>query len=287
MADLTGAFRLARMIREFAPQVVHAWQPLGCMPGLFAAAVAGVPYRVVSVRTLQQAKRLAEFGRYAPFTHAVCSTRSLRQSCVEFGVPDKFLTYLPDGGDSVASASAAPTTDPPTFVSIGPLGPQGRLFDLIWACDVLQVVRGRFALLVKGTIGQLDATLRFVHQVEMADRLRLAGNEVTNADVFRGALAAIFPGDDNVDAGPITAALAAGISVIASDTVGHRELIEHDRTGLLYSLGNRGQLAKLLRRVYDSPDLATRLSQAARENAVNTTTMRTLYAAFYQRIVAG
>ena len=50
----------------------------------------------------------------------------------------------------------------------------------------------------------------------------------------------LYEGQSNV----ILEAMQSGVAVIATDIPGNRELIEHDRTGLLYSLGNVDELTR-------------------------------------------
>ncbi|MHB8510996.1 MAG: glycosyltransferase [Actinomycetota bacterium] len=57
-------------------------------------------------------------------------------------------------------------------------------------------------------------------------------------------------------------ALACGVPVVASNTGGLAEIIEHDRTGLLYEPGNAQALAEASMRLIKDEALAHRLSEA-------------------------
>jgi glycosyltransferase involved in cell wall biosynthesis len=59
-------------------------------------------------------------------------------------------------------------------------------------------------------------------------------------------------------------AMARGKPVIASNVGGHRELIDHERTGLLFAAGEREALAASLIRLLADGDLAQRLRTAGR-----------------------
>ncbi len=59
-------------------------------------------------------------------------------------------------------------------------------------------------------------------------------------------------------------AMAAGVAVIASDINGVRELIEHERTGLLFSSGDIEGLGARMTALVDRPDLARKLAGRAR-----------------------
>ena len=60
-------------------------------------------------------------------------------------------------------------------------------------------------------------------------------------------------------------AMAMCKAVIASDIGGHREMIIHDKTGLLYRAGDHKALVETLCRAADDPDLPGRLACASRE----------------------
>src|SRR5205814_6745166 len=72
-------------------------------------------------------------------------------------------------------------------------------------------------------------------------------------------------------------AMAAGLPVVASDIPGYREVIRHDRDGLLVPPRDPDALASALAAVLDDPDLAGRLAAAGTERA----------AAFDWDVVAG
>jgi len=60
-------------------------------------------------------------------------------------------------------------------------------------------------------------------------------------------------------------AMAMGKALIASDIGGHRELIQHGVTGLLYKAESAGCLLDELRRAASDPDLLARLGEQGRE----------------------
>ncbi|MBA4108361.1 MAG: glycosyltransferase [Leptothrix sp. (in: Bacteria)] len=63
--------------------------------------------------------------------------------------------------------------------------------------------------------------------------------------------------------------MAAGCAVIASDVIGVKEVIDHNRTGLLVKEQDPADLAQALLQVLMHPELGCALGQAAREAAVS------------------
>src|SRR5215470_15680080 len=58
-------------------------------------------------------------------------------------------------------------------------------------------------------------------------------------------------------------AMAMGKAVVASNVGGHRELIQHGRTGLLFPAGNVSGLARVLNRLLDCQDFCQKLGRQA------------------------
>jgi glycosyltransferase involved in cell wall biosynthesis len=61
--------------------------------------------------------------------------------------------------------------------------------------------------------------------------------------------------------------MAAGLAVVAADSGGPAEVIDHGVTGLLYPPGDAVALAQVLRTLVRDPDLRARLGRAARERS--------------------
>jgi glycosyltransferase involved in cell wall biosynthesis len=75
-------------------------------------------------------------------------------------------------------------------------------------------------------------------------------------------------------------AMAAGRTVVATDVGGNRELIEHERRGLLIPPGDPASLAAALQRLRDNPEWAISLAHAGRDYVLgrysNTAMIRTM-----------
>jgi len=61
--------------------------------------------------------------------------------------------------------------------------------------------------------------------------------------------------------------MAAGLPVIAADSGGPAEVIDHEVNGLLYPPGDSAALAQAMRRLMGDPDLRARLGRAARDES--------------------
>jgi len=84
------------------------------------------------------------------------------------------------------------------------------------------------------------------------------------AAVLAGLDVLVCPSDDEPFGMIVLEALAAGTPVVASDSGGPAEILEHGRSGLLFSTGNADALAAAVLRVLDEPGLGGRLAEEGR-----------------------
>ena len=88
------------------------------------------------------------------------------------------------------------------------------------------------------------------------------GKLYSESQVF--VLPSLFEGRPNV----VVEAMAAGCSILVSDINGNNELINHNKNGLAFSVGDYKQLARHIERVVTDTEFRIRLGQAARQYVV-------------------
>jgi len=84
-------------------------------------------------------------------------------------------------------------------------------------------------------------------------------------------------------------AMAMQKAVLASNIGGHREMVEHERTGLLFQAGNAAALVESLCRAAAEPALLLKLAQAGRQYVVEQRTWKRVtanYLPMYESVVA-
>jgi glycosyltransferase involved in cell wall biosynthesis len=84
-------------------------------------------------------------------------------------------------------------------------------------------------------------------------------------DLMRGARVLIFP-SVCYETGPLTIleAFACGLPVIASNLGAMAEMVDHERTGLLFNPGDAGDLASKVRWAFEHPEAVEAMRAAAR-----------------------
>ena len=154
--------------------------------------------------------------------------------------------------------------------AVGRLWPQKGYKDLIWAAELLKVVRADSHLLIIGEGPQRAQLMRWRDSQELADRVHFLGHRNDVPAILPHLtcfwLGSAYEGQSNA----VLEAMQAGIPVIATDIPGNRELVVPDETGFLYAVGDRATLARLTHRLFDDPDLAARFSTPLNGGCANT-----------------
>ena len=114
----------------------------------------------------------------------------------------------------------------------------------------------------------LDEHVHFLGQRDDAAALMSAANLVVLPSLVEGLSNVILEG------------MMCARPVIASRTGGNVELVEHERTGLLFQVGDDAALADCLQRLIDNPEQAVDLGRAARDKALRRFSLPAMVAAF-------
>jgi glycosyltransferase involved in cell wall biosynthesis len=116
--------------------------------------------------------------------------------------------------------------------------------------------------------GELESQVReWVAQRGLQDRVQLLGFQsnpwkfMARADVF--VLTSRYEGFGNV----LVEAMASGVPVVATASAGTREIVQHERNGLLVDQHESGAVAAAIERVLTEPGLKTRLAAGGRQRA--------------------
>jgi glycosyltransferase involved in cell wall biosynthesis len=276
VAATTAAYvlRLARRLRQLQPDVVHANSLKAGVYGSLACRLARVPL-VWHVRD-----RVAE--DYLP-PRAIGLVRGLVQHVPAAVIAnsqatmDTIVTRAPAPGtwkvipDPVGSATvpSRATGDPTTYGMLGRLAPwKGQ--DLFLRAFAHAFPQGtERAVVVGGALfgedryaGSLTSLSR---RLGIADRVEFRGfradvwDELARLDVLVHASTTPEPFGQ-----VITEGMAAGVPVVASGAGGPLEIIDHERTGLLFPPNDERGLAGAMRRMLD-PALRERLRSAGRD----------------------
>ncbi len=276
-ADPLALGQLVRKIKELRPEIIVGWQAAGRAYATAAARFVRVPRLVVGWRTIEAnqcpwQKAIDRIvGNRADVIVTTCP--AMRDHCVAKGIAAEKVRVIPSGVETMARS--APTRGqlldrfglPETARLIGWAARLERDRggkDAIWAADLLKVIRDDAHLLIFGEGPYRDRLVRFRDQVEIADKVHFLGD--------RGDFDQLLPLMDQFwltgrRAGQPQAmleAMAAGVPVIAADVPGIRDLIEHEKTGFLFTPGHRAGIARWSEHLIDNPGMVRQVGAAGR-----------------------
>jgi glycosyltransferase involved in cell wall biosynthesis len=140
--------------------------------------------------------------------------------------------------------------------------------DAIWAADLIKVIRNDVHLLIIGDGRNREQLQRFRDLVRIQDMVHFLGPHHNLHEILLhlDMLWCTSPYEDQSNV--ILRAMAAGVPVIAGNTVGTRSLIIDGETGFLTPLGNRAGYAGHAYALLENPDLGVMLGNAAKERVL-------------------
>ncbi|MBI3920265.1 MAG: glycosyltransferase family 4 protein [Armatimonadetes bacterium] len=189
----------------------------------------------------------------------------LRGIVLGWGVPPDRLDVVQGALDELAQASRVdlPPFAGHTVVTVGRLIPLKRVDSL------MRVVAGiaELRLLVVGDGPQRDELEDLATSLEIGDRVLFVGRvpqPMVSAYLCASDLFVLNSTGEGLP-NAVIEAMQAGIPVIATQTPGTAELIQHGITGLLVPPGNEEALRASLEVLLGDPDKRSRLAEAARQ----------------------
>lgn len=277
--------RLEEVARDVRPDIVHAHSPvLNALPAIKVARKLGIPV-VYEIRAFWEdaavdhgsttegslryrATRRLETRAIRQVDHVFTICEGLRSDIVARGIPETKVTVIPNAVD-VASFKLASPPDPAlqekwgltgkTVVGfIGSFYAYEGLDLLLEALPALIRQNPDLRVLLVGG-GPQEANLRQqAEQLGLKDRIVFTGR-VPHSEVNRyydliDILA--YPRHPMRLTELVTPlkpleAMAQGQLFVASDVGGHKELIEHNKTGILFKAGDRDALAQAVLKLLD------------------------------------
>ncbi len=302
--DPAAWWQLRKRLDALRPKLAHAWDA-AATPGRLAALAAGVPHVVASLRhghVLSGWRRRLAARRLLAYTDAVLvNSQWLEDYARAQGLPAARLRLVRDGvelppplahvGESCAAllAELGLPGGARLIGSVAKLTPVSRIKDLIWAADLLKVIRDDVHLLVVGDGPQRAILERFRHQCHIDDKVHFLGAVGNPTRIIRLCEVFWLAGEEGGLRGSLVQAMAAGVPVVAGDAPGCGELVADGQNGFLVPVGDRAALARAANKILDNAELAERLGTAARARVAadfSAAAMVAAHAALYRELLA-
>jgi sugar transferase (PEP-CTERM/EpsH1 system associated) len=292
--------RLARIMREFRPDIVHSrnWGAIEAMP---AARISGVPvaihsehgYEVDMLDGLPNRRRVLRRFAYAAADAIFTVTEELRTyHARQAWLPVERIRVLPNGADMSRFAPRAgerkKTREQLGFGDASlVIGAVGRLVPikdhttLLKAAEIL-VSRGMpVQILLAGSGPALEKLQEFVGaSPSLSGRVVFAGAVSDIAPLLNAMDIFVLPSLSEGMSNTLLEAMASSLLVVATRVGGNPELVEEDRSGCLFKPADVTGLAAILERMGRDSSLRQALGQAARQRAVQHFSLETMIARY-------
>ncbi len=305
--------RLARIMRRRQPHAILNWAAKTQLYGAPAALLAGMPERVVWWQQLiPDGHWLDRCATALPAAAVGCYSQAAAQAQARLwpGRPTFVVAAgspIPDRGAGRASAEVEPVAVAPTAgerrppLSLPPgvpvVGLVGRLQpwkgqDRLLRAQALLRERGReiHTLIVGGaaygfsadyaaSLPPLIATLGLEGAVTLTDHVPNAGPYIECMDVLVNA------SDPEPFGIVLLEGMAREVAVLAVDSGGPAEFVEHGRTGILARTGEPAALADALEELLAlAPDQRAAIARAGRERFLSDFTDSAMCARFFDQL---
>lgn len=283
-----------RARRSFEPRVVHAhwWFPNGVV-GTWLGSLSHLPLvttlhgtDVRLARTVGVAKPL--FAHVMRHSAAVTAVSRWLQEETEELVPGTHATVAPM---PVATELFAPgaARDSQRLLFVGRLTGQKGLEHLLHA---LSTMRTPATLDVVGDGPNREALGQLAARLGIGERLRWHGQlpQSELAAMYQRAAAVVVPSVDEGLGLVAVEALLCEAPVVAFDSGGLRDIVQHEKTGLLVAPGDRAALARTLDDVLGRDGRGADLGRAGRLYALSAFAPESAarrYAGIYRQVLGG
>lgn len=270
-------------VARYRPDLIHVNnEPLCNRAAVLAGKVLGVPV-VAHVRGDQKGSPMMHSFFKLP-DYFIAVSRWVSDSIGRIGVPVERRTYIYDGieldkldlhADGAAFRRLHGIPEKAFVVGlVGLLIPwKGQRLFLDAARQLLSRMPDAVFAIVGGTpeeCAYFEAELR--QQAEQADlrgRVVFTGHVSAMAGAYNGLDIVLSASTSPEPLGTVVIeAMTMARPLIAPNHGGAVEMVEHEKTGLLFKAGDANDLAAMILRVYRDPELGRRLGQAARAHAL-------------------
>jgi glycosyltransferase involved in cell wall biosynthesis len=280
--DIPAVVRLARVLRQFRPDVINVHDRSSLPYVVLANRIAGRrPVVFSAYGLLFQAMGKARWLNRWSMRHVAAMTAVSAETAQEYAqqlgwpetvtvIPTGVPTFSPNPGDrKKVRGELGLTDDAFVFLAVGSVKPEKGFEDLIEACALLRS-RGAESLKVLIAGGAADeayaASLRrLVAERAVQDSVCLLGFWSDLCALYAAADAFVLSSRKEGLPTVLLEAMAAGLPVAATRVGGVPSVVRHETNGLLVQAAAPGDLAEAMSRLLADAPLRSRLGREGRE----------------------
>jgi glycosyltransferase involved in cell wall biosynthesis len=272
--DLSAAFRLARVVKQLGPDVVHAHDPHGVATAALALSMgSGRQPPLVASRRVDFHIKTNAFSRwkYRQVERFVCASETIRQMLVADGIPEERTTTVHEGID-LERIDAAPTIDPrkefwlphgaPVVGNVAALVAHKGQRHLVAAAALIlrDVPDARFVIAGEGELRPvLERQIRDLH---LEKHVILAGFRPDVLSLHKGFDLFVMPSVTEGLGTSLLDAMACGKGTVATEAGGIPEVVVRGQTGLLVPPRDERALADAITALLRDPERRAAMGRA-------------------------
>jgi glycosyltransferase involved in cell wall biosynthesis len=286
LAALRTIAALRRVHRAVQPVLSHQVALQACVLGMIAAlgrrarcvnAFIGLGYSFTADTAKARTLRLL-IGALLRFLVnrdgcvALVQNGDDRSTLMSIGIAKSRIALIPGSGVDVDRFSSLPEPQgPPVFGFVGRLLDDKGIRTLVRAHRLLRARGSDTRLQIAGTPDPANPASMTPDEAKSWNNepgIYWLGHVHDIAGFWASAHVAVLPSRREGLPLSLLEAAACGRSMIASDVPGCREIVIHDRTGLLFPVDDSEALAEAMSKLAGAPDLRARYAAAARSLVV-------------------
>jgi len=277
--DPRNLVRLVRLLRIEKVDIIHAHGFGASLWGRLAGAALKKPVIVhgrANYRTVPPIMRPVERILGPRTRWGLAVSESTRQFMIEKrhipaaavkviynGIPPGRLTRLDESRRGALRRGEGVESGTPLLGVVGRIVSHKGHLDLFRALRTVIARHESIRLWVIGDGDYLPVLREWAREQGMDRHIAFLGFREDVMDLIQCLDIQVFPSHLEGTPNTLFEALAAGVCIVANPVDGQGEILEDDKTALLFDIGDSGALAERIMRLMDDPDLAGRLREAA------------------------
>jgi glycosyltransferase involved in cell wall biosynthesis len=306
--DLTAAWRFARVLKQLAPDVVHAHDPHGVAMASLALSFSSSatnrsrkPPALIASRRVDFHLKGNSFSRwkYRQVDRFIAASEAIRRMLVADGVPAERTVTVHEGIDVEHVIAAAPVNvheafflphGAPVVGNIAALVPHKGQRYLVDAAHLVvrEIPDARFVILGEGELR--EHLQKQVHEHHLEKHVVLPGFRVDALGCLKAFDLFVMSSVTEGLGTSLLDAMACARPIVATTAGGIPEIVEDGVTGLLVPPRDAAALAAAIVRALRDPGLRTRIARAGLARVRDRFTVERMVeqtADVYGRVIAG
>ena len=279
--DPRSAWELRQAIREFQPDLIHAFWGRAIASSVLATTRMRNPPEIVSFRGLTARLTWRDLSNFVTYLHPrvtghACESEAVRQAMIAsriepwrcgttYGCIESSKLVRPDR-DAVRERFDIPRD---AFV-VGTVATMRRVkgIDLLLRAAANCADLKNVYWLLLGPCHDPEVA-RLAQDAQVRDRIRMPGFLPDAANLISAADLFVMPSRYEALCRALLEAMAQGVCPVVSDAGGMKEVVRHGREGYVVARENVPALETAIRELHTDPDRVATLATAARERVLS------------------